>query len=229
MKRWCWTGPGAAAPRRAADAGARPRADPGEGQGLRSLPICTWSTASCPGRSCRSCRATRSSASGGHRPRRRLVPRGRARRHPLARLPAPGAVIAPRARRTCAIGAVHRLSDRWRLRRIRRGGCPLLLSDPGRTRRPRGGAVAVRGLIGCSLAAHGRRGRAARDLRLRRRRSHRRSGRTTPGPAGVRLHAGGRPYGAGVRASWERRGPAARRSSRPKSWTPRSSSPRWAR
>ena len=60
--------------------------------------------------------------------------------------------------------------------------------------------------------------------------AYRRSGGKTRGPAGVRLHPGGRPRGAGVRArAWRVIGPAAQRSSRPRSWTPRSSSPRWAR
>ena len=66
-------------------------------------PICTWSTASCLSRSCRSCRATRSSA-------RWRAPgaastgsaRASASASPGSATPAPGAVIAPRARRTCA-------------------------------------------------------------------------------------------------------------------------------
>ena len=158
---------------------------------------------------------------GGHRTRCRLVPRGRARRHPLARLHLRQVPLLHRGPgEPVRRGAVHRLSDRWRLRRIRRGRRPLLLSDPWVVRRPRGGAVAVRGADRLSLAAHGRRGRAARDLRLRRRRPHRRSGRTAPGPAGVRLHAGGRRCGAGVRARAGRGvdrqlgGAAARRAGR---------------
>jgi Alcohol dehydrogenase GroES-like domain len=65
------------------------------------------------------------------------VPRRRARRHPLARLhlrQMPLLRLRPGEPVRC--GPVHRLPDRWRLRRIRRGRCPLLLSDPPGLRRP---------------------------------------------------------------------------------------------
>ncbi len=57
------------------------------------------------------------------------------------------------------------------------------------------------GLIGYRCAAHGRRCRTPRHLRLRRGGAHRRPGRAVPGPAGVRLHPAGRYGGAGVRAA----------------------------
>ena len=96
--------------------------------------------------------------------------------------------------------ALHRLSDRRRLRRIHCRRCPLLLSAARRLRRRRGGAALVCRADRLSLAAHGRRCRAPRHLRLRRRRPHRRPGGPAPGPAGLRLHPRGRPRGAGVRA-----------------------------
>ena len=96
--------------------------------------------------------------------------------------------------------ALHRLHDRWRLRGIHRGRRAFLFSHSGRLRRCRGRAAAVRGVDRLSLSAQGRRCAAARDLRVRRRRAHRRAGRAAPGSRGLRVHQAGRHRGAGVRA-----------------------------
>ncbi len=57
-------------------------------------------------------------------------------------------------------GALHRVSDRWGLRRGLHRRRALLLSDPRRLRRPAGGATPVRRADRISCASHGR-GRAA--------------------------------------------------------------------
>ena len=88
---------------------------------------------------------------------RRSLPPGRARRHPVARLHLRQVPVLPgRPGEPVRCGALHRLSDRRRLRRVHGRGRPLLFSDPGAVRRPRGGAAAVRRADRLSLAAHGR-------------------------------------------------------------------------
>ena len=118
---------------------------------------------------------------------------------------------------------------RRRLRRARGGGRALLLPDPRRLRGPPGRAAAVRGADRLPDAAHGRRRRAARDLRLRRGGAHRLPGGRPPGPARVRVHARRRRRRRRPsRASWARSGRATPSARRPRSWTPRSCSPRRA-
>ncbi len=123
--------------------------------------------------------------------------------------------------------AVHRRGPQRRLRRVHGRRPALLLPDPGGLPRPPGGAAAVRGADRAPRAADDRRRRAARALRLRRLRPHRRPGRAAPGPARVRVHARGRqpaartsrarsaPSGRGSPASGRRRSSTRRSSSRP--------------
>ena len=70
---------------------------------------------------------------------------------PAANVP----TVAPGAR-TCA-AALHRLHARWRLRRVHRGRCALLLSPAGWLRRRPGRAAALRRIDRLPLAGAGRR------------------------------------------------------------------------
>ena len=116
-------------------------------------------------------------------------------------------VLPLRAREPVRAGALHRLSDRRRLRRVHRRRPALLLRHPRRLQRHRGGAAAVRRPDRLSLAAHGGRGAAARHLRLRRRGAHHRAGGALAGPGGLRLHQPRRHRGAGIRPrAWRRMG-----------------------
>ena len=139
-------------------------------------------------RSCRSCRATRSSAGcsrGGERFERRR-PRGRAlarlggRRLPLLPL-GPREPLRPRG-----LHRLHRDGGYAELAVADERFCfPIPDGYPG----PPGGAAPVRGADRLPRAAAGGRRRAARPLRLRRRRPHHLPGGAPPGPARVRLHA----------------------------------------
>ena len=98
---------------------------------------------------------------------------GRPRRRPLARpAPAARAVLHRRARKPVRRAAVHRLPHRRRLRRVRHRRHALLLALPDGYARRRGGAAPVRGPDRLSGTADGRRGRAARAVRLRRGGAH---------------------------------------------------------
>ena len=150
-----------------------------------AAPTCTSSTASCPTRSCRSCRATRSSASRPRTARRR-------RACPVARLDGRRrAATAARGRENLCDGArftgytldggyaEYAVADeRFCSRRSRRATTTQARPAP------------VRGPDRLPLAAHDRRRRAARPLRLRRvgaprsRRSRAgRGGACSPSPA----------------------------------------------
>ena len=130
-----------------------------------------------------------------------------------------------RPREPVRAGTLHRLSDRWRLRRIHRRRSALLLRHPRRLQRHRGRAAALRRPDRLPLAAHGRRGAAARPVRLRRRGAHHRPGRALAGPRGVCLHQPGRhARRRHSRANWARSGPAVPISRRRSRWMRRSSS-----
>ena len=110
------------------------------------------------------------------------------------------AYCTARPREPLRRAAVHGLSDRRGLCRIRDRRCQLLLRPAGELLGCRGGAAAVRRAHRLSLPAHGRRGGASGHLRLRRRRPHRGAGGPASGSIGLRLHPAGRRRGAGVRA-----------------------------
>ena len=143
----------------------------------------------------------------GRRARRRRGPfrPWRSRRRALARLHLRRLRILPRRpREPVRAGAFHRLPDRWRLRRIHRRRPALLLRHAGRLQRRAGRAAAVRRPDRLPRAAHGGRWRAARALRLRRRRAYHCAGGALAGTPRVRLHQPGRHRRAGVRARTRR-------------------------
>ena len=137
-------------------------------------------------------------------------------------------------------GPLHRLPPRRRLRRARRSRTSASASPfPERLPGSPGRAAALRRPDRLPLAADGGRRRAARALRLRRLRAHRRPGRDAPGtarssrspaPATTRRQAFARALGAdwaGVVRRRRRPSRSTRRSSSPRS--ARSCRPRWPR
>ena len=183
-----------------ARAGRRARSACGSRPAASAAPTCTWSTANCRIRSCRSFPATRSSAGSTRSARRRPAP-GIARRRALARprlRPLP--LLPKRARKSLRYAALHRLHPRRRLRHPydRRRG--LRLSARRRPRSGRGGAAALRRADRLAVAQNrGRRGnRSASTASARRRTSSRRSaagraGGSSPSPSRRCGRAGLRP------------------------------------
>ena len=105
------------------------------------------------------------------------------------------------------IRALHRLSDRRRLRRMRPGRGRLLLSPAGADQRCRSGAAPVRRADRLPVLGQGRRGPADRALRLRRGGPHRRPGgaatraaRSMPSPAPATQAA--QDFARGLGAVW---------------------------
>ena len=179
----------AIAPGRAARAPARGRANPRPGRmpAACAAPTCTWSTASCPSPKLplvpgpRDRRHRRALGAGVEPLRGR-----RARRRALARLHLRHvrATAAAGRENLCDDAALHRLHARRRLRRVH-GGRRALLPSACRTptRDVEAAPLLCAGLIGYRALRMAGHGAAARPLRLRRRRAHRRPGRPPPGPA----------------------------------------------
>ena len=129
---------------------------------------------------------------------------------------------ASAAREPLRGGALHRLSARRRLRRIRGRRRALCLPAACRLRRRACGAAAVRRSDRLSCVRDGRRCPHARSLRLRRGGASGRAGRARAGTHGVRLHASRRQRRAGIRAGARRAlGGRQRRARRPRRSTPR--------
>ncbi len=216
--RWSSTRPGRRCARSSSpEPGPGPGevADRGRAPAACAAPICTSSTASCRTRSCRSCPATRSSARG-RRERRR-----RDRFAPGDRVGVPwlgwtcGACrVLPRGRENlCDRGPLHRLPPRRRLRRDAPSPTSASASPlPAGYADAQAAPLLCAGLIGYRALRAGRRRGAARPLRLRRRRAHRRArSRATQGRRVFAFtRAGRRRARRRSRASSARTGPARR-------------------
>ena len=216
-------------------AAARAGAGPDRGAGLRGLPHRS---------ACRRRRAAAPEAAArpGPRDRRHVVETGEGADRVRARRPGRRAVARLDLRRLRAIAAAGRenLCDRARFTgyQIDGGYAELTVADAAlllcrfrpASATSQAAPLLCAGLIGYRALRMAGDGGAARHLRLRRRRAHRRPGRAPSGPAGLRLHAARRCRGAGLRAR-ARRGLGRRLATRrrPNRSTRRSSSRRSAR
>ena len=204
-------------PRCRAAARGRASCSSGSARAASAAPTCTSSTASSPTRSCRWSPGTRSSA----RPRT------------AAGSACPGSAGPAATCRYCTSGREN-LCDRARFTGydLDGGYAEWAVADerfcfpiPEGYGDLEAAPLLCAGLIGYRALRLAGDARAARPLRLRRRRAHRRPGRALGGPPRLRVHARGRRARAGVRALARRR-VGRRRAARPRSSTPRSSSRR---